>query len=446
MRTISKSPFTKFVAQIVLMVAFGVMAACNSSAQVLTTLHSFDNADGANPVADLLLLSNALYGTTYYGGTSSNGTVFKVNVDGTGFQSLYSFTTSNGINPAAGLILSNTTLFGTASHGGVSNCGVVFKINPNGSGYSVLHFFSGSDGKEPLSRLSVTNGVLYGTTYLGGTNNKGTVFKVNADGSSFATLHNFNGSDGEYPAAGVVLRPGSSALYGTTAGDFLTVGGTVFSINTSGASFTTLHTFETTNGSDAEVLCADGALFGTTVSGGTNGEGTVFGLYDDGSGFGTILNLSELTGMQPVSDLIIDGNTLYGTAAYGGSLSNGTVFAVDTDGTGFSWLWNFQGKTDGKTPSAGLVQSNQTLYGTTMSAGQAGGGGYGTVFAIEVSCGLWDWWKGDSNTVDSVGAYNGTAVGTVKYVPAYSCFGFALTNSYIDFGAEAGNFGTNDFE
>ncbi len=448
--------FNQFLSSIKFLVQLGAAAAltipaCISSAQVLTTLHSFDNSDGANPVADLLLWSNVLYGTTYYGGSASNGTVFKVNVDGTGFQSLHSFITSNGINPAAGLIVSNTILtnaifFGTAAHGGVSSDGVVYRINWDGSGYSVLHSFSGSDGSVPLSRLAQTNQVLFGTTYLGGTNNKGTVFKINEDGTSFSTLHQFSGADGEFPAAGLALAPGTNVLYGTTEGNFSTIGGTVFRINTDGSLFTTLHTFAATNGSEAEVLYSDGTLYGTTVKGGTSGDGTVFSMNASGSGFTTLLNMTEPTGTGPISDLILDGDTLYGTAALGGADSVGTVFSMNTDGAGFTTLWNFQALTDGKAPSAGLVISNETLYGTTISNGLAGGTGFGTVFSLNLGCDAWDWWKGDSNMLDSVGTNNGTAVGTVNYVPAYSCFGFALTNASIDFGTNAGNFGTNNFE
>jgi uncharacterized repeat protein (TIGR03803 family) len=159
---------------------------------------------------------NALYGTTCYGGANTNGTVFKINLGGTGFQSLYSFINSNGIEPAAGLIFSNTAFYGTTSAGGNSNNGTVFKINSDGSGFSVLHFFNGTDGKEPLSRLVMgSNGSLYGTTYFGGTNNKGTVFSVGASGTGFTTIHSFSGSDGEFPAAGLALS--SNTLYGTTA-------------------------------------------------------------------------------------------------------------------------------------------------------------------------------------------------------------------------------------
>src|SRR5262245_34229495 len=50
-------------------------------AQVFTILHSFQGPEGANP-SGLVLSSNTLYGTTFNGGPSGNGTVFELSTDG----------------------------------------------------------------------------------------------------------------------------------------------------------------------------------------------------------------------------------------------------------------------------------------------------------------------------------------------------------------------------
>ena len=47
----------------------------------------------------LVLSGGTLYGTTYLGGSSDKGTVFKVNTDGTGYTVLKSFTGSDGASP-----------------------------------------------------------------------------------------------------------------------------------------------------------------------------------------------------------------------------------------------------------------------------------------------------------------------------------------------------------
>src|SRR5580658_5954065 len=52
--------------------------------QTLTTLHSFDGADGQNPEGGLVQATNGdLYGTTLAGGANGQGTVFKITTTGT---------------------------------------------------------------------------------------------------------------------------------------------------------------------------------------------------------------------------------------------------------------------------------------------------------------------------------------------------------------------------
>src|SRR5207253_327173 len=62
-----------------------------------TNLHSFNEADGARPRAELIEASDHLfYGTASIGGTEGAGTVFKLSKDGSNFALLYSFSTSGG--------------------------------------------------------------------------------------------------------------------------------------------------------------------------------------------------------------------------------------------------------------------------------------------------------------------------------------------------------------
>src|SRR5204863_3830097 len=84
-------------------------------------------------------------------------------------------------------------------------------------------------------------------------------------------------------------------------------------------------------------------------------------------------------GYFPSAGLLVSGSTLYGTARMGGTLGPGTVFAVNTDGAGFTTLHNFSAGSDGAFPQAALILSGDTLYGT---APQGGSSGPGTVFAV----------------------------------------------------------------
>ena len=353
--------------------ALALILAGQVTAQTFTTLHSFTalasdtNSDGANPCAGLILSGNTLYGAADRGGSSGNGTVFKVNTDGTGFTNLHSFTArhapyhtnSDGANPCAGLILSGNTLYGTALEGGSSGNGTIFKVNTNGTGFTTLYSFTAldiatdttnSDGAWPYDGLILSGNTLYGTAYGGGTSGNGTVFAVNTNGTGFTNLHSFTAlasttnSDGVGPYAGLILS-GSNTLYGTASAGGSSGNGTVFAVNTNGTGFTNLYSFtaldiatDTTNSDGANpcagLILSGNTLYGAADRGGSSGNGTILKVNTDGTGFTTLHSFTALAsntnsdGANPYAGLILSGNTLYGTAQYGGSSGNGTVFAL----------------------------------------------------------------------------------------------------------------------
>ena len=167
---------------------YGTVFAVNTDGTDFTPLYSFTpcpgplftNSDGDHPSAGLVLSGNTLYGTAYAGGSLGHGTVFAVNTNGTGFTTLHSFTGgSDGAVPYAGLILSGNTLYGTAEEGGISTNGTVFAVNTDGTGFTTLYTFSnGSDGGSPAAGLVLSANTLYGTAYAGGSSGSGTVFSL----------------------------------------------------------------------------------------------------------------------------------------------------------------------------------------------------------------------------------------------------------------------------
>ena len=96
----------------------------------LSTLAPFVPPDGAYPEAGLIMDSNGnLYGTTRSGGSSEDGTIFE-SAHGSGTISvLASFNGSNGATPYAGLIMdSSGNLYGTSFYGGSSGDGTIFEL------------------------------------------------------------------------------------------------------------------------------------------------------------------------------------------------------------------------------------------------------------------------------------------------------------------------------
>jgi uncharacterized repeat protein (TIGR03803 family) len=277
---------------------FGAVFAINIGGTGFRNLHSFDYSDGAYPYAGLILSGNTLYGTAQQGGLGGSGTVFAINTGGSGFTNLHNFGGGDGAHPYAGLILSGNTLYGTTVNGGSSadGAGTVFAVNINGTGFTNLHSFSeenynsievytNGDGAFPGAGLILSGNTLYGTTDDGGTNGYGTVFAVNANTLGFMNLHNFTGYDGAYPNGSFVLS--GNSLYGTAQYGGTSDNGTVFAININGTGFTNLYDFEAldsagtnSDGANPEdgLILSGNTLYGTAHAGGPTDDGTVFSL------------------------------------------------------------------------------------------------------------------------------------------------------------------------
>jgi uncharacterized repeat protein (TIGR03803 family) len=365
------------------------------------TLYSFNPAFAADPSGNLVLSGNTLYGTTLVGGTSNYGTLFALNISGSGFTNLYSFNLTSG-GKANGVILSGSTLYGPTDFGGTRGGGTVFAISTNGTGYTNLFNLNfvvdPNSPSSPQAPLVLAGNNLYGATWFGGAYNHGTVFSVATNGASSGILHSFyipNGNninpDGIFPATR--LLSSGSTLYGTALDGGTSGYGAVFAVNTNDpGSFRILHYFTApnfttgtnTDGANpwAGLVLSGSTLYGATYSGGNTGNGTVFAVNTDSSGF---TNLYSFTGGNggsgPHAGLTLSGNTLYGTTSGGGTSSNGTLFVINTNGSGFTSLYSFTGGSDGADPQSDLVLSGNTLYGTAVSGGSSG---HGTVFSFSL--------------------------------------------------------------
>jgi len=136
-------------------------------------VHSFKGgSDGDNTEAGMIEVNGTFYGVTQYGGGSGCngggcGTVFSITPAGRK-KVVYAFQGGNdGAVPVAGLIEMNGALYGTTYEGGPANAGTVFSLTLAGV-ETVLHAFKGgSDGAGPVG-LTNMRGTLYGATDSGG--------------------------------------------------------------------------------------------------------------------------------------------------------------------------------------------------------------------------------------------------------------------------------------
>ena len=260
-----------------------------TSAGKYKLLHSFHAKDGASPYGGLAQDAKGnFYGTTAYGGKFRYGTVFTLTRNGK-HKVLYNFPGGrDGASPYAGPVLDAAgDVYGTTTFGGASSNGTVFRVSADGK-EKVLHSFNGPpDGANPYaSLLRDIDGNLYGTTAGGGIDVNGvyggTAFEITAAGKE-KVLYHFCATiycpDGAYPYSGLI-QDSSGNLYGTTESGGNSAPGVAFELTLSGTE-TVLYDFQR-EGTDGYypyaglVEDSDGNLYGTTLSGGTAGVGTVF--------------------------------------------------------------------------------------------------------------------------------------------------------------------------
>ena len=217
------------------------MFAINTNGTDFTNLYVYSGGgDGFNLNDGLIISGNTLFGTAQYGGTTGYGTIFAMNTDGTEFTNIHNFGTVSGDGeyPVAGLLLSGETLYGTSSAAYGSFNGTVFAINVHGTGFTNLHTFNGADGgaMDLSGNLILSSDTLYGTMPFGGSSgNNGTVFAVTTNSTGFTNLYNFTptsgpfpytNSDGAEPRFGLVLT--GDKLYGTATSSGTFGKGTLF--------------------------------------------------------------------------------------------------------------------------------------------------------------------------------------------------------------------------
>jgi uncharacterized repeat protein (TIGR03803 family) len=386
---------------VTLMVVFLSLAVVSQPAQSQTykIIHNFTNKgnDGATPYGGPILDAKGnLYGTTYLGGSTGNGSVYRLSPSGSSWKytSLYSFKfLPDGSGPAFGSLAMSPdgSLFGTTEGGGYF--GTDFEIcSCKGREVEIHQFGQGTDGAQPIGGVVLDSaGNLYGTTSLGGTYGNGTVFVETRSGNTWteSVIYNFTGGkDGTNPPAGVTLDADGN-LYGTTSFGGARGVGVVYKLSHHGSGWkqTVLHTFRGQRDGQypvgGVVLDQAGNVYGTTFDGGVNGGGTVYELSPSGKGW-TFTTLYSFTGTYggPYNKLTLANGNIYGFTEAEGANGLGSIFklAPAKGGWTFTDLYDFVGGSEGAQPYGSVaVDSDGNVFGTANIGGSEN---QGVVFEI----------------------------------------------------------------
>jgi len=346
-----------------------------------TVIHSFDGTDGSNAVGGMTLgLDGNLYGDTWSGGSFGNGITFKITPAGNE-TALHNFANNgDGANPANVLVRSGTFFYGTTND---FSAETIYKVTSAGA-LTTLHTFSVSDGQAGGQLFLASDGNIYGGMNQGGMFGFGTAFKMTPKGG-LTVLHNFNNTDGNQAAPGMVeITPGK--FYGTTELGGTSGDGVVYSLTSSGT-FSVLHSFSSsTDGHQAltPMLATDGNAYGVAVSGGSANCGTIFKVTAAGA-FSVVHPFDNTHGCNPQGGYLTQGTDgkLYGIATNG----NGVFFSLDVGLSPFVSLMTTSGKELSKveilgqgfgkssvvkfggTPASTIVVTGTTFITATVPAG-----------------------------------------------------------------------------
>jgi len=283
--------------------------------------------------------------------------------------------------------------------------GTLYTIQVDGTGFNAIKLFDGPPNDTCCAHsppiFSADGTFLFGLTAGGGANNGGTIYSVNLDGSNFQSLYSFAASSGDQPHGVLTYDSSGTKLLGITsrdgtAKDGKTGAGVVFLFDPSNANYQVLWTFENgdpNNGStnDHGFLTRIGtALYGTTELGGAFNNGIVFTINEDGTGFQILHSFGPPgDGAKPFGSLTLLNGWLYGTTSVGGANAAGTVFRILPNGTSYQVLGSFSTATTGAFPEDCLTPdaTGTILFGQTQAGGTFDPQAttyFGTIFRVNV--------------------------------------------------------------
>lgn len=287
---------------------WGTIFSYDAATNTQANLYNFNGANGSNPLSSLVRAGNGkLYGTTFYGGSNDNGTIFSFDPTTNTQAKLFDFNYgSSGANAHGSLVQAgNGKLYGMAPVGGSGGLGTIYSFDPTANTFAKLFDFNGTNGGIPYGSLvQAANGKLYGMTYQGGANDSGTLFSFDPATNTQAILIDFNTVRGAYPT-GSLIQASNGKLYGMTYGGGAGNYGVIFSFDPAANSFIKLFDFDNTRGAypfGSLAQASNGKLYGMTWSGGSNDKGVVFSYDITGSSFTKLQDFNGANGANPSFD------------------------------------------------------------------------------------------------------------------------------------------------
>jgi len=215
-------------------------------------LHSFKRSTGKTPHGQLAFNTDKtkLYGMTREGGPikdkknkKGDGVIFSYDIKSNDYDPILNFDRNEhgAVNKHGFLSLYEDNFYGTTSQGGLNDKGTLFSIHEHEHEdehdyeelYNQLYSFghNDADGANPYGSLTLVKDKFYGTTQFGGEQGYGTVFELDPSTGTFTTLASLNSSIGMYPEDNLIPNDQGTILYGLAQEGGLNGNGTIFSVS-----------------------------------------------------------------------------------------------------------------------------------------------------------------------------------------------------------------------
>lgn len=315
------------------------------------------------------------------------GVLYSMTPGNTFFNQQYNLTGVTGENPKGSLVEAfNGKFYGMTWLGGffTSGSGVLFEYDPSTGSYTVLKNFFLQTGNQPSGSLIVgPSGNLYGVTAVNGPSSGGTLFEYNIPTNNLNILHNFSSPGGAF-SMGTPMFANNGKIYGLTRGGGTTSNGVLYEYDLVTSTYTKKHDFTTATGTmpwGHLMQAANGKLYGMTEYGGLNNLGTLFEYNITTSTFTKLRDFNSTGGGRPEGGLIEEAGKLYGLNSTWGSASWGTLFEYNYTTTTYSVRANFNNGSNGGSPLGSLIKAaNGKFYGLTNGGGT---GNKGVIFEFD---------------------------------------------------------------
>lgn len=296
---------------------------------------SLNASSGAYPFGSLMQTTNGkIFGLTSEGGTAEKGVIFEYDFHTNTYTKKADLNSCQGKTPYGSLIqASNGKFYGTTFFGGTYDDGTLFEYDSaTGTCQKLVDFFNTNSGRFPYGALvEASNGKLYGSTGDGGSHGRGVIFEYDYNLNVFTKKADFDVGDGVYPVGSLVEA--NSKLYGMTKSSDMSYKGVIFEYDYNANTLIKKKEFIGSDGSyprGSLTLGANGKLFGMTSWGGAYDKGVLFEYDPVTNSYDQKLNFDTTTGYHPHGTLLQASNgKLYGMNQMGGDYNQGVLFEYD---------------------------------------------------------------------------------------------------------------------